>query len=283
MRPVGVPTVGKSAGEFWTPLISRYIRRNSMVSIGAGMATDKKTRSKSVSATSAGQAPQKWQQRKSSHTRVTILEAAIDCLERHGYAQTTMQLIADVANMSRGAMTHHYASKIDLISGVTDYLFRKRMEIFVERVSTLSDRERVDINLGIEMAWEGYFTREYKAYLELSIAAQTDMELEEIFIPKARHYDRVWREQSLVMFPEWSGKPQLFECASDFIEAALEGMVLNRRIWNSPEREAMARALLASVIKQMRDGQIALPSKTQAGKFRGPASRARKTTKSSKS
>jgi len=53
---------------------------------------------------------QGWQQRKSIQTRIAILEAAIDCLERQGYARTTTQMIAQTARISRGAMLHHYAT-----------------------------------------------------------------------------------------------------------------------------------------------------------------------------
>lgn len=215
----------------------------------------------------------KWQQRKSSQTRVAILEATIDCLEDHGYSQTTMQLIAEVAKISRGAMTHHYASKQELISAVIDYLFYKRMEIFVGRIGQLTDKQRVEENLGIEQAWETYFTREHKAYLELSVAARTDKELQQIFLPKAQRYDRIWRSETMRVFPEWRNKPELLEYATDFVEATLEGLVLNRPIWNNPGREAMLRALLASVIRQLRDGDLKPPSKREAEKFRGPRQR----------
>ena len=49
---------------------------------------------------------QNWQQRKSIQTRLAILEAAIDCLQEHGFARTTTQLIAQTAGISRGAMLH---------------------------------------------------------------------------------------------------------------------------------------------------------------------------------
>jgi AcrR family transcriptional regulator len=212
----------------------------------------------------------KWQQRKSSQTRVAMLEAAIDCLEKYGYAQTTMQLIAKVANISRGAMTHHYASKQELISAVTDYLFYRRMTIFQERIKTLTDRQRVDENLGIELAWETYLTRETKANLELRVAARTDKELQQIFLPKAQRYDRIWRKEQLRVFPEWRDKKELLEHATDFVESTLEGIVLNHQIWNNPAREAMLRAILANVIRQLRDGELKLPGKKDVDKFRGP-------------
>ena len=52
-----------------------------------------------------------WQAKKSAMTREAILEAAIHCIIDHGYAQTTTSLIADHANVSRGAMTHHFPSR----------------------------------------------------------------------------------------------------------------------------------------------------------------------------
>jgi len=213
----------------------------------------------------------KWQQLKSSQTRTAILEAAIDCLERYGYSQTTMQTIAEVAKISRGAMTHHYASKRELISAVIDYLFYKRMEAFIGRIRTLTERQRVDENLGIEQAWEGYITREYRAYLELTIAARSDDELSRLFLPKARRYDRILRTEQLRVFPEWRNKPELLEHASDVCQAMFEGLVLTGPIWKSPEREAMARAILALVIRQLRDGELLLPNKKIAEKFLGPS------------
>src|SRR5271169_5670622 len=80
---------------------------------------------------------QGWQQRKSVQTRVAILEAAIDCLEKHGYRRTTTQVIAEIAGDSRGAMLHHYATRQDLIAAVIDYTMYKRMEVFIADVRAL--------------------------------------------------------------------------------------------------------------------------------------------------
>src|SRR5262245_34796413 len=76
-----------------------------------------------------------WQQQKSAQARVAILDAAIDCLEKYGYAQTTTQLIAKSASISRGAMLHHYATKQDLIAAVIDYAVYKRAERFLAAIN----------------------------------------------------------------------------------------------------------------------------------------------------
>ena len=81
-------------------------------------------------------------------------EAAIDCLAKHGYARTTTQLIAQVAEISRGAMLHHYATKQELIAAVIDYTFYKRMEIFTSGVSSLTEEQRIRDITGVERYWK---------------------------------------------------------------------------------------------------------------------------------
>ncbi|MDE2467001.1 MAG: TetR/AcrR family transcriptional regulator [Alphaproteobacteria bacterium] len=200
-----------------------------------------------------------WQQRKSAQTRIAILEAAIDCLEKHGYARTTTQLIAQVAEISRGAMLHHYATKQELISSVIDYTMYKRMEQFIARINALSEAERVKEHAGIELYWQSLLTREFTAYLELMLASRTDDELRSIFLPKARHYDRVERQEIMRVFPEWADKKKEFNLAMDFCIATMEGLLLNRDIWDDLKRRRMLREFVSRTILMLRDSQLPLP------------------------
>lgn len=203
-----------------------------------------------------------WQQRKSAQTRIAILEAAIDCLSKYGYARTTTQLIAQVAEISRGAMLHHYATKQELIASVIDYTFYKRMEIFLGGVTSLTDEQRVHDIAGVERYWESLLTREFAAYIELLMAARTDDELREIFVPKAQRYDRVEREEVVRVFPEWQSKPEAYALAMDFCVAAIEGLLLNREIWNEQARRQTLRNLVAKILLMLRTGEIQVPSKS---------------------
>lgn len=202
---------------------------------------------------------QGWQQRKSAQTRIAILEAAIDCLEKYGYARTTTQLIAETAGISRGAMLHHYATKQDLIASVIDYAFYRRMGGFIERIHGLSEEQRVQEHAGIEVYWQSVLTREYMATLQLSVAARTDEELREILIPKHRRYDKVERQTVLEAFPEWKDKPELFQLCMDFCIATMEGLLLNRDVWDDRRRRVALRALISSTILMIREGQLTPP------------------------
>lgn len=202
---------------------------------------------------------QSWQQRKSIQTRLAILEAAIDCLQEHGFARTTTQLIAQMAGISRGAMLHHYSTKQDLITSVLEYTFFKRMENFLGAIRSLSDAERVDRNAGIEIYWESLLTREFSAYLELMVAARTDTELSVIFLPKARHYERIERAEVARAFPEWQENQEAYDLAMDFCISAMQGLLLNRDIWEDSERRLRLRRFISVAILTLRgDGIVPL-------------------------
>ena len=197
-----------------------------------------------------------WQQRKSAQTRVGILEAAIDCLATHGYARTTTQLIAETAEISRGAMLHHYPTKGALIEAIIAYCFYKRMQMLGDGVKNITEMQRIQEFAGLEILWLSFFTREHRAYLELNIASRTDPEVREFFVPQARRFVQVWRDQGVRAFPEWAGDPERLARASDLVEAVLEGLALNREIWESPERIARVRAFLRQMVGLIYAGKL---------------------------
>ena len=199
--------------------------------------------------------PKSWQQRKSVQTRVTILEAAIDCLQRHGYGRTTTQLIAEMAGISRGAMLHHYATKQDLIASVIDYTMYKRMEVFIDGVRALKDSDRIADVAGMEVVWESLLTREFGAYLELSIAARTDAELAEIFLPKARRYDQTELAEVIRAFPGWAELPAAYALAMDYCNTAMQGLLVSREI-RAEEDQVTLRRFVGGTLTMILSGDL---------------------------
>jgi AcrR family transcriptional regulator len=201
---------------------------------------------------------QSWQRRKSALTRITILEAAIDCLQQHGYSRTTIQLIAEIAGVSRGAMLHHYATKHDLIASVIDYTVYKRMETFLAGIRALKDSARIDEMAGIEVSWRSALGREFAAYLELAIAARTDPDLAAIFLPKARRFDRTELAEIIRAFPEWADDPEGYALAMDYAHAAQQGLVINHDIWAEEDQRAV-NTIVGRTIAMLRRGDLPPP------------------------
>ena len=69
-----------------------------------------------------GLAEPRWQQRKAAMTRENIMQAAIDCLVECGYAGLTTSEIVRRANISRGAMHHHFANRTELVAALIDFV-----------------------------------------------------------------------------------------------------------------------------------------------------------------
>lgn len=51
-------------------------------------------------------------------TRALLIEAATNCFETLGYAETSLEKVLNLAGVSKGALYHHFASKTDLLEAV---------------------------------------------------------------------------------------------------------------------------------------------------------------------
>lgn len=197
-----------------------------------------------------------WQQRKSSEMRIRILEASLDCLVERGYARLSTSEITLRGGISRGAMHHHFPTRMALVAAAVEYALYRRMGIFLKdyfHVIGVEGRNANIVAAATEAYWRSVQTREYAAYLELAIAARTDAELNSHFLPLARKFDRVWREEMVKTFPEWLGLGDKLQLANDFAIAAHLGLLLNRPVLGQGKRSRQLRDLILKVIEDIHE------------------------------
>ena len=195
-----------------------------------------------------------WQERKSASTRIALLNATINCLAEFGYAKTTTQLVAASAKISRGAMLHHYSAKAELISATIDFIMFLRMDKFYSEISRLTKKQRVEQGEGVEIFWNSMQTAEYDAYLELSIAARTDKDLEKVFVKRARAFDEYCFNQIAVFFPEWDDKTKEKQrLAQDLIVCALEGLYIRKQVISTRQRRLAVRSYITNMVQILRE------------------------------
>src|SRR6476661_4460498 len=72
-----------------------------------------------------GRAPRTQQQRR-DETRRALLDAAVESLIDVGCARTTTLEVQRRANVSRGALLHHFPSKAELMVAAVDHLAEMR-------------------------------------------------------------------------------------------------------------------------------------------------------------
>jgi AcrR family transcriptional regulator len=61
-------------------------------------------------------------ERQALAARATLVEATVSCLDKFGYAATSINRIQEAASVSRGALTHHFPTKEDLMVATLDRL-----------------------------------------------------------------------------------------------------------------------------------------------------------------
>ena len=167
-----------------------------------------------------------WQARKSEATRNQIITAAIRCIVESSYSNTTTMKIAEKAGLSRGAMLHHFPSKKDIVRAVVDYLHEKRLGAFRRSIKELpEDADRV--KLAVRSYWEHVNHPLYVAIFELSVAARTDKELEDILRPAQLAFDREWYATAREVFPEWQSDQDAFDLALNLTQQLMEGMSIS--------------------------------------------------------
>ncbi|HCP64123.1 MAG TPA: hypothetical protein DIU09_05990 [Hyphomonadaceae bacterium] len=115
-------------------------------------------------------------------TRERIVEAAIDSLHRFGYSVTTTILVAQNAQVSRGAMLHHFPTKALLMAEVARLTYERDAAFYQRSVAhAVTDEQRHD--LIVDAAWLRFKSPDGIAQVEIWQASRSDPELAAIVMP----------------------------------------------------------------------------------------------------
>jgi len=113
------------------------------------------------------------QAERTAGTREALFAATIDCLVEVGYANTTTREVAQRAGVSRGAQTHHFPTKTDLVLGAIEHLFGQQAMRYRAAFADLPPAERT-LERAVGLLWEIVSGPTYPAVLEVTVAARTD-------------------------------------------------------------------------------------------------------------
>ncbi|MFN8104239.1 MAG: TetR/AcrR family transcriptional regulator [Acidimicrobiia bacterium] len=141
------------------------------------------------------------QEDRTASTQRALLQATIDCLVEFGYAGTTTRLVAERAGVSRGAQTHHYATKRDLVVAAIEQLFDDQARRFAEAFEQVPRSERT-FGRAIDALWAIVTGPVYAATLEVIVAGRTDDELRVVIHGVAARLERTVVELLMWFAPE---------------------------------------------------------------------------------
>jgi AcrR family transcriptional regulator len=112
------------------------------------------------------------QAERSEDMRRRILDAAVDLLAQKGYAGFRTADVAEVAGVSRGAQTHHFPSKDDLVVAVVEHVFLRASEQGRTRARRVKSIDEAFKEL-LSDSQEFFFSELFFIALDLAIQGRT--------------------------------------------------------------------------------------------------------------
>ncbi|HVR31242.1 MAG TPA: TetR/AcrR family transcriptional regulator [Acidimicrobiia bacterium] len=146
------------------------------------------------------------QSERSATTRQAVLDATIACLIDHGYGGTTTTAIQGTAGVSRGALTHQFPSKNELLAAAILHLAEVRaaeMLAAAQRVPQARDR----LEAGLRVLWDTFKTDLFDAAIELWVASRTDDDLHATLLEAEREIARQYHRTGAVIFGDLADRP----------------------------------------------------------------------------
>jgi len=137
-------------------------------------------------------------QQRSLDTRQALLEATLDCIYEYGINGASTNKIISRAQVSRGALLHHYPTKVDLISAAFVYLHELVAAEVAQIVQKAERNQQAWPDILQEIMETTFKGRLWDGFLEIMVASRTDEALHNQLIPATNHYynsvDTVWHQ-----------------------------------------------------------------------------------------
>jgi len=193
-----------------------------------------------------------------------LIDAALKTLYLEGYQATTTDLVARRANVSRGAMLHHYPSRADLIMAVAQHILTSQ---------ALERRERLDaLGKGPErffgaadISWEIQKQPATIALLEIMLASRSDRALKKRMAPLVQQMGLLRGEAATRMMNSLGidDRDSMVDLMRIHL-AALRGLAIELLFTRTPEEVERARNLLTRYEQTLVRGLMAEQRKPPA-------------------
>jgi AcrR family transcriptional regulator len=200
---------------------------------------------------------------KSQSTRIQLLNATVECLVERGFMQTTTQAIAQKAGVSRGAMMHHFESRLHVIREAAHYIADQRAREygeFVLHVEVEDDPSFSNTLKTVEMLQLYYYqTPFFSAWQELQGSARANKQLAEIIEPLQSVLDEAIIHTITTRFPIWEVHTDVGVLLRDLFFSVIKGVAANTDRFMCGERMQRLNGLLARIAIEEHQRAIGRP------------------------
>lgn len=191
--------------------------------------------------------PRQPQSERAERMRARLLDATIACLAETGYGRMSTNDVVRRADVSRGALAHHYPAKADLVKAAAQRLIEQRALEFRERFRAMPPDRRTPTE-ALDVLWSFYDDPGAIALIELNVAARTHPELKAVMSPVSHQLAAITAEVFVEFFPDLARLP-FAEEAVRAIHAMFGGLVLAAMADDGRQtKQAEVRAFLALLV-----------------------------------
>ncbi|MFW8595103.1 TetR/AcrR family transcriptional regulator [Cribrihabitans neustonicus] len=190
--------------------------------------------------------PSKHEQR-SAAMRARICEAAVRCLDMHGYAETTLGRIQAEAAVSRGALMYHFSDRHDIIAATAARLLGQSLRPIEARKAAAG---RITARSLLQEIWERVVnTAGGRAMLEILVACRTDAVLNQRLAPQLREWDRASLASITGLYSGAGQAPDDAEVLWSIARSFVRGLIIHEQFVSSPEYLHRMLARFADLIE----------------------------------
>ena len=182
---------------------------------------------------------------KSLRTRARILDAALRLFAEVGYHAATNALIADAANLTRGAMLYHFATREELVEAAVTHIELERARLFEAAASTPPAPGVDAAEHAIDAYWALLHEAPFVAFAELEAAARTEPMLRERLAAAQSAFDHAQVGARFGAMVQAGADPR-FQTSRDLGRFLLEGMARGAMTYDEQAR----RERLLTVVKR---------------------------------
>lgn len=183
---------------------------------------------------------------KSLRTRRRILDAAMRLFAEVGYHAATNAVIADAAQLTRGAMLYHFATREELAEAAVGHIELQRARLLEQAASGPAIPGVDAAEHAIDVYWAMLHELPFRAFTELEAAARTDPMLDARLAGARSEFDRAQLAGDRFGAMVQAGADPRFQTSRDLGRFLLEGLAKGYMTYD----EAARRERLLTVIKR---------------------------------
>ncbi len=157
------------------------------------------------------------QKERSAAMKSRLIEAAVKSLQEKGYAATTAVEICKRAGVTRGALFHQFDDLAALLAETLDHLYERTIEAYREAAAEGAGGATL-----VDALWASVSPPEFKAVIELWLAARNEPELAATLAPVIDRFGQAIDPQSEYVR---SGVPKGWDISPAFHRLLIEAMI----------------------------------------------------------